>query len=771
MEPRSSIRALVIEDDTEMASLLKRILNKKFSIDVDLAYDCASARRHMDDRDYDLITLDFRLPDGAGLDLLDEITGSGRPHPPVIMVTGHGDEETAARSFQSRASGYVVKDAKLPEVLGEAVQRALAEISLKRIEKELLDEKVFMEDVLDGLPDLFAVVDMDGKFFRWNRKVSEVTGYSNAEISKMNIVELFRAEDYAAMMDGMARLREDGFAVDEVVLLTRSGEVRNYELAGRLLRNFDGIPMGYSGIGRDITDRVAASGELTHYSDELARLVEERTAELVAANEAYKRELAERIVAEEHYRSVLENSMDVLAVFDADAVVVDISPSIEPMLGYKPDEIKGKSIFEFIHPDDLVAVVETHNGVAGGSRQGDHMKTRFRHRDGSWRALSAVGSLYRGEDGEVRIIVNARDVSAAELGQEALRQNEERYRNIFELSPDFIFLVEKGGKMIHANDAMIERAGMPLAELCQRTYMDFFAGTDASEIKEAVRRLRAGEEVRGLEVPARNALGEEALYEVNAIPIKEGSEVVRVLCLARDITSRKESEEELKRLNRELEGYAQTVSHDLRSPLTAIKLAGDNLNTIMKKKDLVEDLDEEVGRCAEVILESASRAEALIEDLLVLARAGQEPEEVSEVDVSETVRRIIEEHEPAIQERGVTVVLSEDLGRVVANPTHVYQVFSNLIDNAIKYNVSPGPVVEVKYLGRTATGQTYVVKDNGPGIPAGEIENVFLPFYKGEEGSTGIGLAIVEKLVNLYAGSIHVYTNGGTCFEFSLNDR
>lgn len=767
----NSFRALVIEDDEEMARLLKRIISTKFSVDVDLAYDCASARMKLQERDYDLITLDYRLPDGAGLDLLDEITEGGKPHPPVIMVTGHGDEETAARSFRSRASGYVVKDAKLPELLTEAVQKAIAEVSLKRVEKELLDEKVFIEDVLNGLPDLFAVVDMEGRFFRWNEKVSEVTGYTNAEISSRTIMDLFRPEDRETLLAGMERMKDESFAVQEVVLRTKDGELRNYELSGRLLRNYDGIPIGYSGIGRDVTERVRAATELVRYRDELEDLVRERTAELEEANLGHEEALAERIKAEEHYRSILENSMDVLAIFDKDARILDISPSIEPLLGYSPDEMRGKLVFEFIHPDDLTNVISTHEGVAGGENRSDHMKTRFRHRDGSWHALSAVGRLFKGSEGDVRIIVNARDITETERAQEALRASEERYRNIFELSPDFVFLVGHHGRLINANAALIERSGITLEELRESNYMDFFAGDNEEELKEAVRRLRHGEEVRGLEILAKNTRGEEALYEINAIPFVEENGERRVLCLARDITRRKKAEDALKSLNRELEGYAETVSHDLRSPLTAIRLAGDNLKTVLAKKDQVEDLDAEVTRIAEVVLASAAQAEALIEDLLDLAKAGQEAEDITEVDVSALVGRVMEEHENDISERGITVVMDEDLGTMKANSTHVYQVFSNLIDNAIRYNTSKDPVVEVKYLGKTPSGQVYVVKDNGPGIPKAERENVFLPFYKGESGSTGIGLAIVQRIVEQYGGTVRVYSNGGTCFEFSIKTR
>jgi len=624
MELHNSIKALVIEDDREMANLLKRIIGNKFSFDVEVAYDCATARRRLLEQDFDIVTLDYRLPDGAGLDLLDEITEGGGDHPPVIMVTGHGDEDTAARSFRSRASGYVVKDAKLPEMLVDAVEKAIAEISLKRVERELLEEKVFIEDALNGLPDLFAVVDTEGKFFRWNEKVSEITGYTKAEVSNMNIVELFREEDRPRLVEGMQRLRDEGYAIDEVVLETKQGEHRYYELAGRMLRNYDGIPVGYSGIGRDITERVKEREELKRYRGEA--------------------------------------------------------------------EAAGKS-------------------------------------------------------------------------------SEGRYKSIFALTPDFVFLMTPEGRLLEVNKAVVDRMGLPAEEIISTSVMDYVVVEDPSQVLEAFNDLNEGREVKGLEVPGKTTRGPVHLYDVNATPIIENGEVVGILGLARDITSRKRAEDELKRLNRELEGYAQTVSHDLKSPLTAIKLAADHLGQLWERRDSVEDLDAEVKRVAEILKASTNQAEELIADLLSLARAGQQPEEVSDVDVRETVMRIIEEHEPVVATRGVSFVVADDLGKVRANPTHVYQLFSNLIDNGIKHNHNPSPVVEVDYLGEGATGHVYRVKDNGAGILPEDVDNIFLPFFKGEDGSTGIGLTIVEKLVKLYGGEIKVFPNGGACFEFSLKDR
>jgi len=90
------LRALVVEDEPETALQLRRILEKKFPLEVETAHDCASARKKISDGQFDIVTLDFMLPDGRGLDFLEELT-SADSGTRVIMVTGHGDEETAVR--------------------------------------------------------------------------------------------------------------------------------------------------------------------------------------------------------------------------------------------------------------------------------------------------------------------------------------------------------------------------------------------------------------------------------------------------------------------------------------------------------------------------------------------------------------------------------------------------------------------------------------------------------------------------------------------------
>ena len=225
----------------------------------------------------------------------------------------------------------------------------------------------------------------------------------------------------------------------------------------------------------------------------------------------------------------------------------------------------------------------------------------------------------------------------------------------------------------------------------------------------------------------------------------------------------------------ELDGFAQTVSHDLKNPLAAIKIASDALQDLLKlshdKDEDQEEMDQDICNIAEVMDKSVMKASALVNYLLSLAEAGQVPTEVSGVDVGEIVERITSERRRDIETRGVRIEKSEDLGSIIASEAHVYQLFSNLIGNAIKHNDSADPVVEVSCLGDDGDGShRYVVRDNGAGIPAEEIKNIFRPFYKSRSEGSGIGLATVDKIVKLYRGEIRAYNDNGACFEFVIKD-
>lgn len=231
----------------------------------------------------------------------------------------------------------------------------------------------------------------------------------------------------------------------------------------------------------------------------------------------------------------------------------------------------------------------------------------------------------------------------------------------------------------------------------------------------------------------------------------------------------KKSTEALQAANRELEGYAHTVSHDLKGPLSNVTTAAWLLKESYRRAG--QDIDPEVETIMGLLEKNVEKSSSLVEDLLALAEAGQVPDTVSAIDVGNVVSGVIGEHGHEIKEYGIEVKAGDELGTVMGNETQVYQIFSNLIGNAIKYNDSSEPVIEVSFLGRDDHGlMAYRVRDNGSGVDEDVREKVFTPFYRGEGGGTGIGLATVRKLVRVYGGDVRVCDESGGCFEFTMRD-
>jgi signal transduction histidine kinase len=250
---------------------------------------------------------------------------------------------------------------------------------------------------------------------------------------------------------------------------------------------------------------------------------------------------------------------------------------------------------------------------------------------------------------------------------------------------------------------------------------------------------------------------------------KDGSPI-GMWSILRDITEKRRREEDIERANAELLRYAQTVSHDLKGPIHEVTMAEETIQLLMEMPQN-EQTEGFIAESFELMRHGLERANHLIDDMLVLAESGQVPREVEAVSVSEKVAEILAERAADLEIRNIEVKLDEDMGVLIASPTHVYQIFSNLIKNAITYGDTINPVIEIRSLGGVGDGShRFIVRDNGAGIPENLAESIFMPFSKGSKGDTGIGLSIVQRLTEVYGGRVRVYNDCGACFELHLND-
>ena len=328
---------------------------------------------------------------------------------------------------------------------------------------------------------------------------------------------------------------------------------------------------------------------------------------------------------------------------------------------------------------------------------------------------------------------------------------------------DVMGAIDSENRIVDVNPAGQKMIGDKQDKLLGRQASDVF-----SDLPDLVRLLDPEiEDARGEIEVVRD--GENAHYDLRLWPLRDrsGHLMGRLLTL-HDVTEIRQTQEELRRINAELEGYAHTVSHDLKGPLTTIGLAGQSIDRVLSMP-ASEERDQDLRKLLSGLASGTERAESLVTRLLELAEAGQKTVDATDVDVDEVVRNVLEERQGEIESRRV-IVYVDRLGSLRADPIHVYQLFTNIIGNAVKHNDNPTPIVRVRRLERPGEIHVYVVCDNGRGIPTDDLERVFDPFFKSGEGGTGVGLATAERIVKVYNGYIRAYNDSGACFEFGLAD-
>ncbi|MBC7252516.1 MAG: hypothetical protein H5T72_00915 [Actinobacteria bacterium] len=216
---------------------------------------------------------------------------------------------------------------------------------------------------------------------------------------------------------------------------------------------------------------------------------------------------------------------------------------------------------------------------------------------------------------------------------------------------------------------------------------------------------------------------------------------------------------ELREKNRELEAYAQTVSHDLNAPLVVIS------GFLELLKDRAADrLGEEEKEYLERMEKATERMGRLISSLLTYARVGAEPASLEVVDPGEVFREVAMERAVDLENLQAEVEVEEGIPPVMADPVRLQQVFSNLLDNALKYRRPDAPL-RIR-LGWRSEGEMVClyIGDNGMGIEPGKAEEIFMPFRRllsCEEPGLGLGLPIVKRAVESWGGSIWVESEPG----------
>lgn len=364
------------------------------------------------------------------------------------------------------------------------------------------------------------------------------------------------------------------------------------------------------------------------------------------------------------------------------------------------------------------------------------------------------------------------ELSERMKAKEAIRAEEERFRNIVETTNDMIWEVDVNGVYTYVSPQVRSILGYEPEELIGKTPFDLMPDDEALRVREIFESIMDSvEPFSSLENRNITRDGRVVVLETGGVPFfdKAGA-VLGYRGIDRDITGRKKAEEELEkalaeltRSNTDLQQFAFVASHDLQEPLRAVTSYLQLLSRRIKGK-----LDEESDSFMAFAVDGAVRMELMIKDLLEFSRVNAAGGSFERSDFGALLDAALANLATAIMESGAEVRRAQ-MPSVYVDPTQFIRLLQNLIGNAIKFR-KPGepPVIEVGAR-ESAEGWVFSVKDNGTGIAPenmGKVFVIFQRFHGKEYPGTGLGLAICKKIVERHGGRIWVESEPGKGSDF-----
>ncbi len=359
-------------------------------------------------------------------------------------------------------------------------------------------------------------------------------------------------------------------------------------------------------------------------------------------------------------------------------------------------------------------------------------------------------------------------VNTRKRAEERLQDSEARLRLILETVPSGFFMVDSDRKIVYWNKEAEEIVGLKAGEVIGKDCLEALH-CDACKKGCSLFDDKVNKPIYGLEC-VLHVQGRDITISKNADILKDsrGHTIGGIESFV-DITGRKQAEEELRKVNEELGDFANVVSHDLKTPITFIQ----GFSSFLLEN--YQDKLEERGRtCLERIEANALRMGALVTDLLALSKIGRVVSTFRDVSSVEIVRNVTSGLQDRLKANGIECVVTNDLPTIHCDGERIYQVFENMLVNAIKYmGDTKRPNIEIGYEDRAGFHEFYV-RDNGIGIDPKYHRKIFERFHrlkeKDDEEGTGLGLAIVERIVNNHGGMVWVESEKGkgSTFYFTL---
>lgn len=602
----------------------------------------------------------------------------------------------------------------------------------KALEVQLQRERELLQTIFNSIPVMLTIYDPADLTFITNSYMEQVTGWAAEEMKKSDaMVKVFPDPLYRKEVTKFLKSLETGFK--DLIMTGKNGEKIESSWANIGLE--DGRHVG---IGIDIRERKRAEEKLQLAYGRLQTFFDHRIGGIG------------------------------IVIASADGKISMANDCFLHLLGYNRKEMQSGLVnwkkitpHEWRNVDKLALTQITERGVS------DTFEKEYQKRDNTRVPVLITCAVMPGDSGDILVFIL--DITDRKKAETALRKSEERFRKMFESHGAVMLLVEpQNGSIIDANIAAASFYGYT-RELLRTMKIQQISQLPSEMLsddwKEAVKRKCCM-----FVLQHRLSGGQVRTVEVYSSPIVIGNRTL-LFSIIHDITERRKMEdqlhknaEELAAANRELEAFSYSVSHDLRAPLRTIKGFSDFL-----LEDYHDRFDKEGQMYLNRIVSGVARMDSLIDDLLSLSLISRQQMNIQKIDISRMAEEIMEELCQRAEPRHLEIVIEKNLW-TRGDTRLINLALTNLLENAWKYTGKRDRAV-IEF-GEKKSGEkiVYFVKDNGAGFSMAQVERLFKPFQRlhaeSEFSGTGVGLAIVERVVNRHGGKIWAKGELGVGAEF-----
>ncbi|WP_375500352.1 PAS domain S-box protein [uncultured Nostoc sp.] len=642
----------------------------------------------------------------------------------------------------------------------------------KQMEETLRQRETELRLITDTLPVLICFVDSEQRYRFNNRAYQEWFGYSAAEIYGKHLWEVLGESAYQVVRPYVEQVLAGEQATFESQVPYQDGGTRYIHAVYVPQFNQEGTVEGYAALITDISEQQAALRE------QQAALRERNLAE------AALRE------SEARFRQMADTTPIMVWMSGTDTLCNYFNKFWLDFTGRPLEQEMGNGWAEGVHPDDFQRCLDTYIN-AFDARQKFTMEYRLRRFDGKHCWLLDTGVPRFATTGEfLGYIGSCVDIHDRKLAEEALRDSEERYRILTEVSPQAIWMGDRDSGITYCNQYWSDYSGLTMEQTAGYGWIHIIHPEDRDRVLKTSIEAVANATNYETEIRFRRVSdGSHRWHIVRGLPFRDAAgQIIKWVGIASDIHDRKVAEAALQQLNemleqriqertaqleaanKELESFSYSVSHDLRSPLRHI--AGF-IELLQKRHSSTTTLDETSQRYLKIIAETSKQAGILIDELLTFSRMGRTEMRYININMEQLVEEI--KRDLQIQTPGRTINWHiESLPEVQGDPSMLRLVLRNLIDNAVKYSQTRNPTEITVGSTDNENEVVFFVQDNGVGFNMQYVHKLFGVFQRLHSDpkfeGTGVGLANVQRIIHRHNGRVwaEAIVDNGATFYFSL---